>query len=75
MPGTGVGLYCAEVEWFDLLVSACTTTARETQAAFNHQVDSLCARLGALNLGLVLGRQRESEKGAARPIGEQRDVG
>ena len=40
MPGIVVGLYCAVVEWFDLLVSTRTIAARESQAAFNLQVES-----------------------------------
>ena len=51
MPGTAVGLYCAVVERFDLLVSTCTTGARETQAVFNQRAESLRTWLGALNLG------------------------
>ena len=69
MPGAPVGLYCAVVARFDLLVSMRMTAARETQAAFNHRVEGLCAGLGAVNLGSVEGWQRESESRVARPIG------
>jgi hypothetical protein len=51
MPGTVVGLYCAVVERFDLLVSPRTMAARETQAVFNRRAESLRTWLGALNLG------------------------
>ena len=57
MPGTAVGLYCAVVERFDLLVSTCTTAARETQVVVNQRVESLRTWLGALNLGSVEGWQ------------------
>jgi hypothetical protein len=53
MPGNVVGLYCAVVDRFDLLVSARRTFARETQAVFNQRVESLRTGLGALNLGSV----------------------
>ena len=53
MPGTAVGLYCAVVERFDLLVSTRTIAARETQAVFNQRAGSLRTWLGALNLGSV----------------------
>ena len=59
MPGAAVGLYCAVVDRFDLLVSTRTTAARETQAVFNQRAESLRTWLGALNLGLVEGWQRE----------------
>jgi hypothetical protein len=51
MPGTVVGLYCAVVEPFELLVSSRATAARETQAVFNRRAESLRTWLGALNLG------------------------
>jgi len=41
MRGTVVGVYCAVVERFDLLVSTRTIAARESQAAFNPRVESL----------------------------------
>lgn len=50
MPGFVVGLYCAVVERFDLLVSTRIIAARETQAVFNQRVESLRTWLGALNL-------------------------
>jgi len=48
MPGTVVGLYCAVVERFDLLVSMCTMAARETRPVFNRRAGSLRTWLGAL---------------------------
>jgi hypothetical protein len=69
MQGGAVGLYCAVGYWFDLRVSMCTIAARESQAVFNQRAVSLRAWLGALNLGLVEGWQRESENGAERPSG------
>ena len=69
MPGSVVGLYCAVVERLDLLVSTCTTAARETQAVFNQRAESLRTWLGALNLGSGEGWQRESGNRAARPMG------
>ena len=41
MPGTAVGLYCAVVDRFDLLVPTRTMAARETQAVFNQRAESL----------------------------------
>jgi hypothetical protein len=69
MQGGAVGLYCAVVERFDLLVSMRTLAARETQEVFNERAESLRTWLGALNLGLGEGWQRESENRAARPMG------
>ena len=51
MRRAAVGLYCAVVERFDLLVSTRTIAARETQAVFNQRAESLRTWLGALNLG------------------------
>ena len=62
MPGTAVGLYCAVGRLFGLLVSTCTTCARETQAAFNRRAERLRIGLGAPNLGLVQGWRREAER-------------
>src|SRR5258708_37329147 len=67
MRRAAVGLYCAVVERFDLLVSTRTIAARETQAVFNQRADSLRTWLGALNPGSGEGWQRESESSAARP--------
>jgi len=69
MRRAAVGLYCAVVGRFDLLVWPRTRAARETQAVFNQWAEALCAGLGALNLGSEEGRQREPESGAARPVG------
>jgi hypothetical protein len=52
MPGTVVGLYCAVVERFELLASARTIAAQETQAVTNRRAECLRTWLGALNLGL-----------------------
>jgi hypothetical protein len=73
MPAAVVGRYCAVVERFDLLVSTRTIAARETQAVFNQRAKSLHTWLGALNLGLVEGRQRERESGAACGCGLSSD--
>ena len=51
MQGATVGLYCAVVERFDLLVSTCKTAARKTRAVFNQRAESLPKWLGALNFG------------------------
>ena len=67
MPGTAVGLYCAVVDRFDLLVSTRMIAARETQAVFNQRAGSLRTWLGALNLGSGEGWQGESESRAERP--------
>ena len=40
--------------------------ARESQVGFNQRAECTSSWLGALNLGLVVHRQRESENGAAR---------
>ena len=48
-----VGLYCAVGYRFDLLVSARTISARESQAVFNQWAGRQGIWLGALNLGLV----------------------
>src|SRR5882762_5130594 len=64
-----VDLYCAVVGRFELLVSTRAMAAREPQAAFNRRAASLCAELGALNLGSGEGRQREPESGAVRLVG------
>jgi hypothetical protein len=61
MPSIVVGLYCAVVARFDPLVSMRMTAARETQVVFNQQAESLCAGLGAVNLGSGDGWQREAE--------------
>ena len=63
MRGVAVGLYCAVVDRFDLLVATRRDVARKTQAVFNRRVESLRPWLGALNLGVVEGRQRECERG------------
>ena len=65
MQGSVVGLYCAVVGRFDLLVSTRTMAASETQAVFNQRAKTLRTWLAALNLGLVEGRQRERESGVA----------
>ena len=57
-----VGLYCAVVDRFDVLVSTRTIAARESQVAFNQRAKRLRTWLGALNLGLVECRQREREE-------------
>ena len=72
MPGAVVGLYCAVVGRFDLLVSTRTMAARESHAAFNPRAESLRTWLGALNLGLVEGRQREPDSGAERAMASAR---
>ena len=59
MQGATVGLYCAVVERFDLLVSTRTTAARETRGGFNQWVESLRRWLGALNFGLEEGQQND----------------
>jgi hypothetical protein len=69
MPSAAVGLYCAVVDRFDLWVPVRRTAARETQAVFNQQAESLRTWLGALNLGSGEGWQREPESGAARTMG------
>jgi hypothetical protein len=69
MQGAAVGFYCAVVDLYDLLVATRTIAARVSQPAFNQRVVSLRAWLGALNLGLVEGWQREPENGAARQMG------
>ena len=69
MPSVAVGLNCAVVRRFDLLVSTRTRAARETQAVFYQRVVRARPKLGALNLGSGEDWQRESEGGAARPVG------
>jgi hypothetical protein len=54
MPGTVVGLYCAVVARFELLVSTCMTRARETHAAFTSGPKA-CAH-GWVQQTLVQGR-------------------
>ena len=66
MPGAAVGLYCAVGYRFDLLVSTYTIAVCETQEVFNDRAESLSTGLGALNLGLGEGWQREPEYGAAK---------
>jgi hypothetical protein len=66
MQGAAVGLYCAVVDLYDLLVSTRTIAAPESQAVFNQGAESVRAWLRALNLGLVVRRQSESKNGAAR---------
>ena len=67
MPGTAVGLYCAVVERFDLLVSTRTIAARETRAVFNQRAGSLRTWLGAaepwFSAGLAAARRRPSTSG------------
>jgi hypothetical protein len=69
MPGTVVGLYCAMVERFDLLVSTHEMAARKSRAVFNQRAETLSTGLGVLNLGSEDGWQREPEIHAARPMG------
>jgi hypothetical protein len=61
MQGAAVGLYCAVVDRFDLLVSTRTIAARETLAVFDQRAENLRPWLGALNLGLVQAWQCEPE--------------
>ena len=68
MPGTGVGLYCAVVERFDLLVSTCTTGVRKTQAACNQRAEALLKGLGELNLGSEEACLADRERQARRPF-------
>lgn len=75
MRRAAVALYCAVVDRLNHLVSTCTTAAREMQAVFNQPAEGLRTWLGALNLGSVQAWQRESEDGAARPMGGQRQPG
>jgi len=60
MPGTAVGLYCAVVDRFDLLVPTRTMAARETQAVFHQRAESLRRWLRALNLGSGVDAHRSS---------------
>jgi hypothetical protein len=69
MPDIAVGLYCAVVERFGLLVSKRTSAERETQAIVIQQAENLRRWLSALNLGSVKGRQREPESGAVWKVG------
>jgi hypothetical protein len=46
MRRAAVDLYCAVVDWLDLLVSTCTTAARETYAVFNQLADSHAHMVG-----------------------------
>ena len=41
MPGTAVGLYCAVVDRFELLVSTRVLVAHETKAGINHEAGNL----------------------------------
>ncbi len=61
MRRAAVGLYCAVVDRFKLLVSSRTIAARETQAVCTQRAESLHTWLGALNLGSGEGWQHEFE--------------
>ena len=73
MPGSAVGLYCAWVDRFDLLVSTRTTLhTRNASCGLTSEADSLRTWLGALNLDSV-GRGR-SQKLLVDQHGHQRQA-
>jgi hypothetical protein len=49
--GEAVGLYCAVVVRFELLVSVSPTAAHQAQVVFNQRAGKLCAWLREVNLG------------------------